>query len=447
VPNTAPSTRELVSNTLTLILAGGQGQRLSPLTKDRSKPAVPFGAAYRIVDFTLSNCLNSGLRQIFVLTQYKSFSLDAHLQRGWNVFSYESGEFCYRIPPQHRVGQKWYTGTADAVYQNIYLLEERRPTHVVILSGDHIYRMDYSRMLKSHTQHPGCLTLSAAVVPKEGADQFGILEVDEDWNVVGFAEKPAVPKTIPGDPDHCLVNMGVYIFDTQDLVRELCSDVKQTHSHHDFGRDIIPALVARGQVKAYPFQDLHTPGPCYWRDIGTLDSYYEANMDLVSRNPNFDLYDPKWIFRAWQPPLPPCKSVCGFTEDGMLHGRVEDSIVGSGTVISGGNVVRSLVGRGVRVNSFSRVTDSIIMDNVDIGRYAELRRCIVDKDVKIPEGFRIGFDSVQDRQMFTVSASGVVVVPKGMDLSEATGIRASNPDGQSGSEDESASARGDTAGK
>ena len=412
------STRDLVNDTLTLILAGGQGERLSPLTKDRSKPAVPFGGAYRIIDFTLSNCINSGLRQIYVLTQYKSYSLDKHLQRGWNVFSYESGEFCYRIPPQHRVGQKWYQGTADAVYQNIYLLENRRPGYVLILSGDHIYRMDYARMLKYHAGHAGCLTLSAAVVPKEGADQFGILEVDENWKVIGFEEKPRNPKTIPGDPNHCLVNMGVYIFDTNDLVQELCADVKKRESRHDFGKDIIPALVERGAVHAYPFRDPKTLGPSYWRDIGTLDSYYETAMELVSREPKFDLYDRRWVFRAWQPPVPPFKSVHGFTEDGKLPGRVEDSIVGGGTIISGGNVVRSIVGRGVRINSFSRVRESIIMDDVTIGRYAELKRCIIDKDVIIPEGFRIGFDAEQDRRLFTVSDKGIVVVPKGMDLTE-----------------------------
>jgi len=401
-----------------LILAGGQGERLSPLTKDRSKPAVPFGGAYRIVDFTLSNCINSGLRQIYVLTQYKSYSLDKHLQRGWNIFSYESGEFCYRIPPQHRVGQKWYMGTADAVYQNIYLLENRRPSYVLILSGDHIYRMDYARMLKHHAMHDGCLTLSAAVVPKEGADQFGILEVDENWKVVGFEEKPRDPKTIPGDPDHCLVNMGVYIFDTKELVQELCLDVKRVDSHHDFGKDIIPALVKQGQVHAYAFRDAKTHESMYWRDIGTLDSYYETAMELVSREPQFDLYDPKWVFRAWQPPVPPFKSVHGFTEDGHLPGRVEDSIVGGGSIISGGIVERSIVGRSVRINSFSKVSDSIIMDDVTIGRYAQLKRCIVDKDVIIPENFRIGFDEEQDRRLFTVSASGIVVVPKGMDLTD-----------------------------
>jgi glucose-1-phosphate adenylyltransferase len=408
----------MVRDTLTLILAGGKGNRLYPLTRDRSKPAVPFGSAYRIIDFTLSNCINSGLRQIFVLTQYKSYSLDQHLQRGWNIFSYEAGEFLYRIPPQHRVGQKWYEGTADAVYQNIYLLENRRPKHVLILSGDHVYRMDYGDLLAFHGGHGGCLTLSAAVVPRDGADQFGILEVDENWRVVGFEEKPKNPRTIPGDPDHCLVNMGVYIFDTEDLVRQLCQDVKVTESRHDFGHDIIPRLVDEKQVYAFPFRNPETLESCYWRDIGTIDSFYEANMDLVSRRPKFDLYDRDWLFRAWQPPVPPSKSVHGFTEDGTLPGIVEDSIVGGGTIISGGRVERSLVGRNVRVNSYCQVTDSILMDNVHLGRYARVKRAIIDKNVIVPEGMQIGFDPDKDSRLFTVSEGGIVVVPKNMDLRE-----------------------------
>lgn len=412
------SIRKLVRGTLTLILAGGQGERLYPLTRDRSKPAVPFGGAYRIIDFTLSNCIHSGLRQIYVLTQYKSFSLDQHLQRGWNIFSYEAGEFLYRIPPQHRVGQRWYGGTADAVYQNIYLLQNRKPDHVLILSGDHIYRMDYGKLLGFHADHQGCMSLAAAVVPKEGADQFGILEVDENWKVVGFEEKPANPKTIPGDPDRCLVNMGVYIFDTADLVRELSFDAKQTDSRHDFGKDIIPRLVEQGLVYAYPFRSSQTHEPRYWRDIGTLDSYYEATMDLVSRTPQLDLYDKDWVFRAWQPPVPPFKSVHGFTQDGTLPGIVEDSIVGGGTIISGGRVERSVIGRSVRLNSYCRVTDSILGDNVTVGRYARVRRAIIDKNVVVPEGMEIGFDPVQDSALFTISPGGVVVVPKNMDLSD-----------------------------
>ena len=421
----ALSNRELVRGTLSLVLAGGQGERLYPLTRDRSKPAVPFGGAYRIIDFTLSNCVNSGLRQIYVLTQYKSFSLDQHLQRGWNIFSYEADEFLYRIPPQHRVGQKWYQGTADAVYQNIYLLEERRPQRVLILSGDHVYRMNYAKLLEFHEDREAQLSLCAAVVPREGAHEFGILEVDENWKVIGFAEKPADPKTIPGDPDHCLVNMGVYVFDTESLVRELCHDVRRLDSRHDFGRNIIPEMVARGEVHAYPFRDPDTSKPWYWRDIGTLDSYYEANMDLTGRYPHFDLYDPDWHFRAWQPPLPPSKTVHGTTVDGRLPGIVEDSIIGSGSMISGGHVERSIVGHSCRVGSYSRVTESILMEGVRIGRHAEVRRCIVDKGVVVPDGLRLGCDPEWDAARFTVSPSGVVVIPRHADL---TGIEQAPPE-------------------
>ncbi len=404
--------------TLTIVLAGGQGERLYPLTRDRSKPAVPFGAVYRIIDFTLSNCINSGLRRIYVFTQYKSYSLDKHLQRGWNIFSYEAGEFLYRIPPQHRVGNKWYEGTADAVYHNVYLLEKERPEHVLILSGDHIYKMDYGGLLQCHVENDGMLTLAASVVPRQGADQFGVLEVDDRGRVIAFTEKPTDPQPLPGDPDHCLVNMGVYLFGTKQLVREVCRDARDRDSSHDFGKDIIPQLVERGEVYAYPFRDEQSGKPAYWRDIGTLDSYYEASQDLVAREPQLDLYDRNWPFRAWQAPVPPAKSVHGFTEDGKLPGTVVDSIIGGGSVVSGGQIERSILGRGIKVNSFAQVSDSILMDGVQVGRYAELHRVICDKDVVVPEGLVIGRDSDLDQGLFHRTASGVVVIPKGLDLSE-----------------------------
>ena len=404
--------------TLTIILAGGQGERLYPLTKDRSKPAVPFGGVYRIIDFTLSNCINSGLKRIYVFTQYKSYSLDKHLQRGWNIFSYEAGEFLYRIPPQHRVGMKWYEGTADAVYHNIYLLERNKPDQVLILSGDHIYKMDYGAMLAFHLAGQAPLTLAAAVVPREGAHHFGILEVDENWQVVGFAEKPAEPRTLPGNPDHCLVNMGVYLFDTESLVREVCHDARSMDSSHDFGRDIIPTMVPRGLVRAYTFSEAESRRPSYWRDIGTLDSYYAASMDLVSRHPSIDLYDRDWPIRAWRVPAPPAKSVQGVTEDGSMPGEIHDSIVGGGTVVSGARVERSILGSFVRVNSYSRVTESILMDGVQVGRRAVLHRVIVDKNVIIPPGTSIGRDPVRDRSLFKVTGGGIVVIPKEMTLQE-----------------------------
>ena len=412
------STLRQFRRTLTIILAGGQGERLYPLTKDRSKPAVPFGGVYRIIDFSLSNCFNSGLRRIYVFTQYKSYSLDRHLQRGWNIFGYESGEFLYRVPPQHRVGTKWYRGTADAVYQNVYLLEKERPDHVLILAGDHVYKMDYGEMWHFHREHAGMLTLAAAVVPREGAHHFGILNVDDSGRVIGFEEKPRQPETIPGDADHCLVNMGIYLFDTAGLVREVCRDARDQSSSHDFGKDLIPNLVAGGEAYAFPFRERTTGQPAYWRDIGTLDNYFEASMDLVAREPHLDLYDREWPFRTWQTPVPPAKSIYGYVADDQLPGMIANSIIGGGSVVSGAHVERSIIGRGVKINSYSEVFDSILMDGVQVGRRAELHRVICDKEVIVPEGFVIGRDPQRDRNHFKVTEQGIVVIPKGLDLGE-----------------------------
>jgi glucose-1-phosphate adenylyltransferase len=412
------STLRQFRRTLTIILAGGQGERLYPLTKDRSKPAVPFGAVYRIIDFSLSNCLNSGLRRIYVFTQYKSYSLDRHLQRGWSFFDYESGEFLYRVPPQHRIGTKWYRGTADAVYHNVYLLERARPDHVLILSGDHVYKMDYGEMWYFHQGHSGMLTLAASVVPRAGAHHFGILSVDDTGRVIGFAEKPSEPATIPGDPEHCLVNMGVYLFDTSGLVREVCRDAREAGSSHDFGKDLIPKLVESGEVYAFPFRDRETGRPSYWRDIGTLDSYFAASMDLVAREPQLDLYDRDWPFRTWQTPVPPAKSIYGYVADDQLPGMIANSIIGGGSVVSGAHVERSIIGRGVKLNSYSEVSDSILMDGVRVGRRSELHRVICDKEVVVPEGMVVGRDKQRDQRYFKVTAEGTVVIPKGLDLGE-----------------------------
>ncbi len=403
---------DLPRNTLTMIMAGGKGKRLRPLTQDRSKPGVPFGANYRIIDFTLSNVWNSGLRRIFILTQYKSFSLDKHLLKGWQIFNHEAGEFLYGIPPQHRVGEMWYRGTADAIYQNIYLIDREQPDYVLILSGDHIYRMDYSTLLVLHQQRSARLTLGAVVVPREEAREFGILEVDEDWQVIGFEEKPDDPKCIPGRPDWCLVNMGVYVFSRGDLVQELRADADSAGSSHDFGNDIIPKMVADGGVYAYPFMDMDTDEPRYWRDIGTLDSYYEASMDLLRPVPPFSLYDREWPVRTWMAPTPPAKSVHGLLDSEKPLGQLIGSITGGGTIISGGTAERSILGRNVRLEAGCHVVDSVILDDTVIGPRVSIHRAIVDKGAVIPEGMHIGHDHEADREHFTVTDQGVTVVPK-----------------------------------
>ncbi len=403
---------DLPKHTLTMIMAGGKGKRLRPLTQDRSKPGVPFGANYRIIDFTLSNVWNSGLRHIFILTQYKSFSLDKHLLKGWQIFNHEAGEFLFGIPPQHRVGEIWYRGTADAIYQNIYLIDREQPDYVLILSGDHIYRMDYSTLLVLHQERSAQLTLGAVVVPQNVAHEFGILEVDENWQVVGFAEKPSDPKTIPGKSGWCLVNMGVYVFNREDLVRELKEDAANGTTSHDFGNDIIPKMVKQGGVYAYPFLDKDTDEPRYWRDIGALDSYYEASMDLIRPIPPFSLYDREWPVRTWMAPTPPAKSVHGQLDSERPLGQLIGSITGGGTIISGGTAERSILGRNVFLDAGCHVVDSVIMDNTHIGKRASVHRAIIDKGAVIPDGMRIGHDHDEDRKLFTVTDNGVTVVPK-----------------------------------
>lgn len=406
-------TEKLLRSTLTLILAGGQGERLYPLTKIRSKPSVPFGGIYRIIDFTLSNCLHSGLRKIYVLTQYKSLTLDMHIKLGWTIFNVDLGEFIYSVPPQQFSGELWYAGTADAVYQNIYLLERHRPRLVFVLSGDHIYRMDYTEMLSYHLEKEAWLTVAAVEVPEHEAHRFGILQVDEEDRIIGFEEKPEKPKSMPGRPGRCLANMGVYLFDTDRLVKAVIEDAKRD-SEHDFGRNVIPEMVRQGgRLYAYNFRDPKTGEPCYWRDIGTIDSYYQASMDLVSITPSFNLYDSERRIRTYQRQYPPAKTVHeGEAGDGRI-GMALNSIISPGCIISGGTTRRSILSYNVRVNSFAQVEDSILMENVTIGRYAKIRRSIIDEGVSIPAHMAIGYDLEQDARRFTVTSEGVVVVPAG----------------------------------
>ena len=399
-----------LGNTLAMILAGGQGERLYPLTRDRAKPAVPFGGVYRIIDFTLSNCINSGLRRLHVLTQYKSISLDRHLRLGWDIFNPELGEYVNIIPPQQRTVSRWYRGTADAVYQNIYTLERTRPEYTFVLSGDHVYKMDYNRMLEFHVERSAELTIACIPVEREKAVHLGVVDVGEGGRIVGFEEKPAEPKAIPGDPERCLASMGIYVFMTESLVREVSRDARK-QSAHDFGRDIIPSMVGRGGgVYCYNFAE-QSDGAPYWRDIGMLDAYWEANMDLVSVKPDLDLYDPSWPIRTYHEQMPPAKTVHA---EKKRRGVALHSLVSAGCIISGGRVERSILSPRVRVNSYSRVTDSILMDGVEVGRGAEVHRAIVDKDVKIPAGERIGFDLDRDRARFVVTSSGTVAVQKEM---------------------------------
>jgi glucose-1-phosphate adenylyltransferase len=401
----------LLRNTLTLILAGGQGERLYPLTKWRSKPSVSFGGVYRILDFTLSNCLNSGLRRIYVLTQYRSLSLDKHIRLGWNIFNHDKNEFIFTVPPQQHFVGSWYRGTADAVFQNIDLLEEEQPQHVVVLSGDHIYKMNYSLMLEAHLARNASVTIGAVRVPTGEAHRFGVLQLSDSWRVTGFLEKPQKPEELTSAPE-LFVNMGVYVFNTRELVRAVIDDAKQD-TEHDFGRNVLPALVASGEeVYAYPFLDENRKESQYWRDIGTLDSYYETSMDLVSVSPAFNLYDPEWPIRTLQPQLPPAKMIFELPSEYRV-GASYDSIISSGCIVSGGVVRRSVLSPGVRVRSYTQVVDSILMENVEVGRNCRLLKVIVDEGVRIPEGVQIGFDPADDGHRFTVSEQGVVVIPSG----------------------------------
>ena len=412
----------MMRKVLTFLMAGGKGERLYPLTKDRAKPAVPFGGIYRIVDFTLSNCINSGLRRIHVLIQYKSISLQRHLRMGWNIFNSDLGEFIDVIPAQQRVGSDWYRGTADAIYQNIYTIEQEKPDEVLILAGDHVYKMNYYKMIDFHRELEADLTVSVFETEKERSAHLGVVEVDGKGRVLGFEEKPKNPKTIPGKPDKIYASMGIYVFSRKVLEQELIEDAQKS-TDHDFGKNIIPQMVKKGmKVYAYNFSSQKSEGEClvdrdanYWRDIGTIDAYYEANMDLLGTDPIFNLYDHNWPIRTYQEQFPPARTIHSGEEKGRI-GQLLDSLVSSGCVISGGKVQRSILSPNVRINSFSEVYDAILMEGVDVGRYAKIKRAIIDKEVKIPRGAVIGFDLAKDKKRFTVTESGIVAVGKGTEI-------------------------------
>ena len=404
-----------MKNVFTMILAGGKGERLYPLTQYRAKPAAPFGGKYRVIDFTLSNCLNSGIRKIAVLIQYKSHSLDRHIRTGWNILNAELGEYIASIPPQQRISEDWYKGTADAVYQNLFLLDNEQPEYLLVLAGDHIYKMNYAEMVDYLQEKNADAIVGAIEFPVSEASSFGVISVDEDHRILSFDEKPAHPKPMPHDPEHAFVSMGIYLFRTEAIRERLIEDATKS-SRHDFGKNIIPRMIQENRVFAFKFQDKNKKAVKYWRDIGTLDAYWEANMDLVAVDPQFNLYDQNWPIRTYQGQFPPAKFVFAQDFDGGRMGVALDSIVCGGCIISGGRVQNSVLSPNVVVHDHADVRESVVMENVIIGEHARIRRAIIDKDVIIPPKTEIGYDREADRRRFTVTDSGLVAISKGMKL-------------------------------
>ena len=405
---------------LVMILAGGEGKRLFPLTRDRAKPAVPFGGRYRIIDFVINNFINSGFYKIKILTQYKSDSLNQHIARSWPMSSI-LGQYIDLVPAQMRTDGNWYQGTADAVFQNLTHINDENPQQVCVFGGDHIYRMDVSQMMKYHKKKRAALTISAIPIPISEASEFGIIEVDDDWRLTGFQEKPqTAPKCIPGKPDMCLASMGNYIFEASELIKEVQEDALNTESSHDFGKNIIPKMLNDGKrVYVYDFSQNEFSGMTpeergHWRDVGSIDSYWQANMDLLDYKPVLNLYSTEWPLRTYNYNYPPAKFIW---QEGDRVGMATNSMVSEGCIISGGSISRCVLSPKVRINSFSNVTDSILMENVNVGRYSEIRKAIIDKNVDIPPYTKIGINADEDRARgFVVSAGGVTVVPKGAKL-------------------------------
>jgi glucose-1-phosphate adenylyltransferase len=395
-------------------MAGGQGTRLHPLTRDRAKPAVPFGGKYRIVDFVLSNMVNSQIYSIYLLVQFRSQSLIEHLKDGWQFGRILHDHFIVPVPAQMRMGENWYQGTADAIFQNLNLIDDFKPDLIAVFGADHIYRMDIQQMIAFHVDRKASVTVATLPVSVEEADQFGVLDVDSGLRVFGFDEKPANPRSMPGAPGKCLASMGNYLFDPQVLRTALIEDAENADSHHDFGRDLIPALIERVPVYAYNFTTNRIRGDseenlAYWRDVGTVDAYYEANMDLRDAKPHLNLYNPFWPLRTAYYNQPPAKFV--FNEESR-RGMSVHSVISEGCIISGGSIRNSILGRSVFVHSYSDIDDSVVMDYCNIGRHARIRRAIIDKNVHIPEGEVIGYDLEEDRKRFFVTDSGIVVIPK-----------------------------------
>ena len=400
-----------MQDTLTIILAGGMGARLAPLTDNRAKPAVPFGGKYRIIDFTLTNCLHSGLRRILVLTQYKSHSLQKHLRDGWSIFNPELGEYITVVPPQMRKGDKWYSGTADAIYQNLWLLSRSDAKYVVVLSGDHIYRMDYAPMLQRHKETGADLSIACMEVPVADAPNFGVMAIDENQRIVEFTEKPTQPSPLPNDPEKSLASMGIYIFTTDALIDALEQDADNPGSNHDFGKDIIPKLIDKQKVYAHQFGGStgRVTEDDYWRDVGTIDSLYQANMDLLQPVSPINLYQRDWGIRTYEPQLPPARTTASETGN---EGIFINSLISNGVLIAGGSVQNSVLSSNVKINDGATVSASILFDDVEVGEYSQLLNCIIDKHVKIPPRTKIGVNRAEDAARFTISERGIVVVPE-----------------------------------
>ena len=415
---------QLTRNTFALILAGGRGSRLHELTDFRAKPAVPFGGKFRIIDFTLSNCVNSGVRRVGVATQYKSQSLIRHLQLGWSFLDGRLNEFIEIMPAQQQSDEvHWYQGTADAVFQNLREIRHARPEYVLILSGDHIYRMDYGRVLAAHVARQADLTVACIEVPLDEARSFGVMSVNEEDRVLEFSEKPAQPQAMPGDPSKALASMGIYVFNTSFLIEQLLRDADDPKSSHDFGKDVIPHCVKRYRTYAQNFSEscVSEPGkPAYWRDVGTLDAYWAANMDLIQVTPDLNLYSENWPIWTWQPQTPPAKFVF---DDDARRGKAVDSMVSGGCIVSGATVRRSMLFSGVHVHSFANIEDTMLLPNVQVGRHCVVKKCIIDKNSVLPEGTVIGVDHEQDKKRFRVTESGITLVTKEMLGQAVKGIR------------------------
>jgi glucose-1-phosphate adenylyltransferase len=406
-----------MKDTLGVLLAGGAGERLFPLTRDRAKPAVPFGGNYRIIDITLSNCINSDLRRVYILTQYKALSLNRHIREGWTgIVAQELGEFIEILPPMQRVSANWYMGTADAVYQNIYSIGAEEPKHVLILSGDHIYKMNYGLMLDHHNEAGADVTLATLPIRPDEVPRFGVVEVSRTGEVVGFQEKPKTTNLrSPFNPSMVDASMGIYLFNTDVLLPALMKDAEDPNSKHDFGHNILPGILGRYKISAYNFVDENKQNALYWRDVGTLEAYFDANMDVASVSPIFNLYDKAWPMRTRQRQYPPAKFVFG--EPGRT-GMAINSVISAGCIVSGAVVRNSVLSQDVRVNSYAEVESSIIFTHVDIGRHCRIRRAIIDRDVHLPEGTVIGYDREEDRRNYFVTQSGLTVVTRDYSLYE-----------------------------